>query len=80
MMQMPKMSKFLAVVQNWIEVSNQRKALRELSDRQLADIGISREQATREASKAFWESSRSQLLNQSRGLDPTATFDQECKI
>ena len=36
------------------ELRRQRRALRELDDRQLADIGITREQALREANKLFW--------------------------
>lgn len=33
---------------------NSRRALGELSDQALQDIGLSREQAQREASKPFW--------------------------
>jgi len=36
------------------ECSKQRRALRELDDHLLADIGISRELAQREAEKPFW--------------------------
>ncbi|HEY5830377.1 MAG: DUF1127 domain-containing protein [Hyphomicrobiaceae bacterium] len=40
----------------WMMRSAQRRALRELSQegRLLADIGLTREQALREASKPFW--------------------------
>jgi uncharacterized protein YjiS (DUF1127 family) len=40
----------------WIVRSGQRKALRELAeeDRLLSDIGLTREQALREAAKPFW--------------------------
>ncbi|HJQ58907.1 MAG TPA: DUF1127 domain-containing protein [Vineibacter sp.] len=43
-----------AVVQTWIDRSRQRSALRELSDRQLDDIGVTRADARREAAKPFW--------------------------
>ena len=37
-----------------IEMSRSRKALLQLSDRQLRDIGITREEALREANRAAW--------------------------
>jgi uncharacterized protein YjiS (DUF1127 family) len=37
-----------------LELRRQRHTLRELDDRQLDDIGITREQALREANKLFW--------------------------
>lgn len=42
----------------WMMRSAQRRALRELpkEDRLLADIGLTREQVLREASKPFWRS------------------------
>ena len=36
------------------ECGRQRRALRELDDRALADIGVSREAASQEAKKRFW--------------------------
>ena len=39
-----------------IEKSKQRRALRALDDRLLADIGITRQAAEREACKPFWAS------------------------
>ncbi|WP_164513448.1 DUF1127 domain-containing protein [Thiosocius teredinicola] len=39
----------------WFQRARQRRALAELDDRQLDDIGISREQAQREAAKRFWQ-------------------------
>ena len=39
----------------WAERSRQRRALRELDDRLLDDIGLTREQAQNEASKFFWQ-------------------------
>jgi len=43
--------------QLWIELekARQRGLLKDLDDRMLADIGVTREQADREASKRFWK-------------------------
>jgi uncharacterized protein YjiS (DUF1127 family) len=38
-----------------LEMSNQRNDLSELSEFQLADIGVTRREAEREAGKWFWE-------------------------
>lgn len=38
----------------WIERSRQRRALTNLDDRLLDDVGISRCEATREIAKPFW--------------------------
>ena len=40
---------------NWIERHGQRRALAGLEDYRLKDIGVSREQADREARKPFWK-------------------------
>ena len=37
-----------------VELRRQRRALLDLDDRQLADVGVTREQALQEASKLFW--------------------------
>jgi uncharacterized protein YjiS (DUF1127 family) len=39
----------------WDQKNHQRQALRDLDDRQLADIGVTREAAEREAAKWFWQ-------------------------
>ena len=39
----------------WIERAQQRKELSELSDHQLKDIGITRDEAEMESNKKFWE-------------------------
>jgi uncharacterized protein YjiS (DUF1127 family) len=39
----------------WDQKNHQRRALRDLDDRQLADIGVTREAAEREAAKWFWQ-------------------------
>jgi uncharacterized protein YjiS (DUF1127 family) len=41
------------------EKHHQRRALLELDERQLSDIGITRKAAEREASRPFWSHSRS---------------------
>ena len=45
-------------INNWREVSYQRRQLRNISDNLLKDIGISRIDADREANRPFWEYSR----------------------
>jgi uncharacterized protein YjiS (DUF1127 family) len=45
---------------HWHELARQRRALLALSDHMLKDIGISRAEAEREASRPFW----------SDGVDP----------
>ena len=48
---------WLHTLQIWMERSHQRKALgelAELNDYLLKDIGVSREEALREAAKPFW--------------------------
>jgi uncharacterized protein YjiS (DUF1127 family) len=42
-------------VSTWIARRRQRRALIALDDRLLADIGVSREQALRQAAKPFWK-------------------------
>jgi len=44
-----------AVIRGWMARSQQRRALGGLDDRLLRDIGVSRQQALREAAKWFWQ-------------------------
>jgi len=44
----------LATLRAWMHRSRQRRRLAELTDRELDDIGISRDAAMREAGKPFW--------------------------
>ncbi|CAC9438525.1 hypothetical protein [uncultured Gammaproteobacteria bacterium] len=48
-------SQLLKMIKKYHAISKQRKELLYLTDRQLADIGINREEAIREASKPFWQ-------------------------
>ena len=51
-------------IQVWIERSRQRRALGELTDRKdhlLADVGLSVEEARREAAKPFWAFSKERI-------------------
>jgi uncharacterized protein YjiS (DUF1127 family) len=45
-------------IRMWFERSRQRRALAELDDRLLRDIGVTSAQARREAAKPFWSASR----------------------
>ncbi len=42
------------LIAEWIERTSQRRALAELDERMLRDIGITRVEATRECEKPFW--------------------------
>jgi uncharacterized protein YjiS (DUF1127 family) len=44
----------VATVSAWHERARQRRALVELTDQMLCDIGISRAQAQRESTRPFW--------------------------
>lgn len=50
----PTILGLLAIVETWIERRRQRRALLELNDHMLRDIGISRYDAYHESSKPFW--------------------------
>jgi uncharacterized protein YjiS (DUF1127 family) len=43
-----------SIVWTWFERSRQRRALAELDDRLLDDIGLTRSKVQREAAKPFW--------------------------
>lgn len=45
----------LATIEFWRERARQRRRLARLDDRMLADIGVTRAQARREARKWFWQ-------------------------
>jgi len=49
-------SEILGLLQSWRQRYATRLALGELDDRLLADIGLTREQASLESSTAFWRS------------------------
>jgi uncharacterized protein YjiS (DUF1127 family) len=44
-----------AKVKNWREISKQRNELRMLSDHLIKDVGLSRVDLEREASRPFWD-------------------------
>ncbi len=46
--------RLLGLLALWIERATQRRALAELDDRLLKDVGISRSEARQEAAKPFW--------------------------
>ena len=46
--------RLLEVIEGWAERRRQRRALLQLSDALLKDIGLARSQAEREAHKPFW--------------------------
>lgn len=45
----------LPPIGKWIAVAGERANLRSMTDAELADIGISRAQADREAARPFWD-------------------------
>ena len=47
-----------AIVRTWSERRSQRRALAELDERLLQDIGVTRSQARFEAAKPFWRVDR----------------------
>ena len=49
-------SEILGLLQSWRQRYATRLALGELDDRLLADVGLTREQASFESSAAFWRS------------------------
>ena len=55
MMLIPSMNKVRAKANLWREISRQRKQLSELSDHLPKDIGFSRIDVEREASRPFWD-------------------------
>ena len=52
---LPGTTSFFATLVRWMRIYNERQALRELDDRLLRDIGVSRSEATREVMKRFWQ-------------------------
>ena len=46
--------RWLRVIGTWIERSHQRRALANLDDRLLNDVGITRSEAAREIAKPIW--------------------------
>jgi uncharacterized protein YjiS (DUF1127 family) len=46
--------RLLELIEGWAERRRQRRALLELSDALLKDIGLARSEAAREAHKPFW--------------------------
>ena len=47
-----------SAIRTWFERGRQRRALAELDDRLLRDIGVTFEQAKREAARPFWSAAR----------------------
>lgn len=45
----------LRLVEDWLEISRQRRHLAALDDRMLKDIGLSRATAEKEANRRFWD-------------------------
>ncbi len=53
--QAPAMYRGLCVLGGWLANSRERRALADLNDHLLRDVGITRDQAEREAAKPFWQ-------------------------
>jgi len=45
----------LQVILNWMQIARSRQDLTALTDNQLKDIGLTRQQVNQEARKPFWE-------------------------
>jgi uncharacterized protein YjiS (DUF1127 family) len=45
----------LDLVATWLQRSRERQQLQTLDDHALADLGLSRDQVTREVEKRFWQ-------------------------
>ena len=52
---MRSVRQMVRTVHGWIERSRQRRALRDLDDHMLDDIGLSRDEAAQECAKLFWQ-------------------------
>lgn len=48
-------TRWRVVIARWINRQRQRRALTELDDRMLRDIGVTRDAARREANRWFWD-------------------------
>jgi uncharacterized protein YjiS (DUF1127 family) len=46
------------IIRTWLQRSRQRRALAELDDRMLRDIGVTRSRARREVEKPFWSAGK----------------------
>jgi uncharacterized protein YjiS (DUF1127 family) len=45
----------IAILMDWYDIAQERRTLGSMSDEMLKDIGISRADAMREASRRFWD-------------------------
>ncbi len=61
--QMARPMRWFSVARQVFGILQQRRQLATLSDNQLADIGITREQALIEAARPFWDLPRKQIDN-----------------
>lgn len=50
----PDLTRLVGTIEGWIERRRQRRALLQLNDHMLKDIGVSRADAWREGAKPFW--------------------------
>jgi uncharacterized protein YjiS (DUF1127 family) len=67
-------------INEWQEIARQRRAIRHLSDEILKDIGLSRSDADREASRPFWDSSpKPDLTLRARGSSTGRVKTRECR-
>jgi uncharacterized protein YjiS (DUF1127 family) len=52
---LPRPAGLRAVLARWLETARGRRALLDLDERELRDIGLSRDQARIEAARPFWD-------------------------
>lgn len=48
-------SRLITLIETWLDLSRERRALAALDDRMLKDIGLNRASAAQEARRPFWD-------------------------
>ncbi len=72
---LPALLRLLRVPALWCTRARERRQLAELEDHSLADIGVTRDAALREARRPPWSGSQTRLHNDRRTLSVVAEAD-----